>query len=103
MSSTIKNHIALFLMSLHVCLLASCAGKQEIAQDEAYVFEHEPTNAIYHWKTVLKPNQYEIDFLKTHLVKRLYVKFFDVSTDNLYNGQGEQAVPIATTVFTESL
>lgn len=103
MSSTIKNHIALFLMILHVCLLASCAGKQEIVQDETYVFEHGPTNAIYHWKTVLEPSQHEIDFLNKHHVKRVYVKFFDVSTDNQYDGQGELAVPIATTVFTESL
>lgn len=41
--------------------------------------------------------------MKKHHVKRMYVKFFDVSTDNLYDGQGEQPVPIATTVFSNSL
>ena len=69
------------------------------ADDAAFRFTHEPSNAVYHWKTEFRPNSYELDFLKKHHVKRLYVRFFDVGTDNLYDGNGEQPVPIATTVF----
>ena len=70
--------------------------------DSVFRFSHEPANAVYHWKTVLDPNNYEMNFMKKHHVKRIYVKFFDVSTDNLYNGQGMLPVPIATTIFNGS-
>ncbi len=67
--------------------------------NDAFVFQHAPTNAVYHWKTVLNPTGYEMDFMRKHHVKRMYLKFFDVGTDNLYNGQGVQPVPVATTIF----
>lgn len=89
-----------------VCLslLAGCTGKKTIPEiknsgDSTFVFKHEPGNAIYHWKTTFNPNEYELGFLRKHDVSRLYLKFFDVGTDNLYNGKGVQPVPIATTVF----
>ena len=84
------------------CLMMGCNGKGRVSEsptDSTFVFKHEPAKAIYHWKTVLNPNEYEMDFMKKHEVRRMYVKFFDVSTDNLYNGQGEQPIPIATTIF----
>jgi hypothetical protein len=68
-----------------------------------FQFHHEPANAVYHWKTVLKPSSDEIHFMKNHSIKRMYVKFFDVSTDNLYDGQGEQPVPVATTIITDQI
>ena len=98
-----RDYILIIVLTLGIFSLHGCKEKGKVDSNSSFVFKHEPANAIYHWKTVLKPNQYEIDFLKINYVKRLYVKFFDVSTDNLYDGQGEQAVPIATTVFTESL
>lgn len=89
-------------------LLTGCKGKNTDAEanntvDTSFVFKHEPRNAIYHWKTVYSPNEYEMKFLGKHNITRLYLKFFDVGTDNLYNGQGEQPVPIATTVFKEAI
>lgn len=74
-------------------------GKVSVAKDSVFVFQHKPANAVYYWKTVLDINSYEMNFMKKHHVKRMYVKFFDVGTDNLYDGQGEQPVPIATLVF----
>ena len=67
--------------------------------DSTFVFSHEPANAVYHWKTVLSLNDYEKGFMQKHQVKRMYVKFFDVGVDNLYDENGMQAVPIATTIF----
>lgn len=86
---------------------AGCKGNKNVSAekestDTSFFFRHEPANAVYHWKRVLNPNEYEMDFMKKHHVKRIYVKFFDVSTDNLFNGQGVQPVPIATTIFNGS-
>lgn len=89
-----------------VPFLFGCKGKSNkvsLMRDSVFVYRHNPANAMYYWKTVLNINDYEMDFMKKHHVKRMYVKFFDVSTDNLYDGQGEQPVPIATTVFSSSL
>lgn len=90
-------------ISLFVSLVCCKANSNNNQTDEAeFVFNHVSANAVYHWKTVLQPNQYELDFMKRHQVKRMYVKFFDVGTDNLYDGTGEQPVPVATTIFTEA-
>ena len=72
-------------------------------ENAVFQFHHEPANAVYHWKTVLKPSSDEIHFMKNHSIKRMYVKFFDVTTDNLYDGQGEQPVPVATTIITDQI
>ena len=92
------------LLVLISCIitLTGCHENVKNDTDSLSCFTHEPCNAVYHWKTVLNPNTYEMDFMKKHHVKRMYVKFFDVSTDNLYDGKGEQPVPIATTVFKEN-
>lgn len=94
------------IIAIIVLTFCCCKGKNDkvsVVKDSVFVFHHEPANAVYYWKTVLNINGYEMDFLKKHHVKRMYVKFFDVSTDNLYDGQGERPVPIATTIFTQSL
>lgn len=97
-----KKTIRFFVVASCLLMLLGSCGKGKRETDTTFVFRHEPANAVYHWKTVLNPNAYEMDFMRKHHVKRMYVKFFDVSTDNLYNGQGEQPVPVATTVFKES-
>jgi len=101
----IRNMIVI-LTSL-LLLFAGCKGNKEASADKgsadtAFVFRHEPANAVYHWKRTFAPNAYENGFLKKHDVKRLYLKFFDVSSDNLYDGKGIQPVPIATTIFMDS-
>ena len=101
----IRNLIVI-LTSL-LSLFTGCKGNKEASADKgsadtAFVFRHEPANAVYHWKRTFAPNTYENGFLKRHNIKRLYLKFFDVSTDNLYDGKGIQPVPIATTIFMDS-
>lgn len=102
----IRNLIG--VMAFCLLLVAGCKTKRETYEvngsvDTTFVFKHEPLNAIYHWKTIYRPNEYEMDFLKKHHINRLYLKFFDVGIDNLYNGEGVQPVPIATTVFVDSV
>ena len=101
----IRNRIVI-LTSL-LLLFAGCKGNKEASADKesvdtVFVFRHEPANAVYHWKRTFSPNAYENGFLRKHNVSRLYLKFFDVSTDNLYDGKGVQPVPIATTIFRDS-
>ncbi len=57
------------------------------------------SNGIYFWKSVFKLNGYEKAFLKTHEVKRLYVKMFDVAAEKDWNTDGKDVVPVATTRF----
>lgn len=104
---TNKNMTAcLSILMMCIFVLSACnvnnkKGVKIKGSDSPFVFRHESANAIYHWKSTLAPNKYEITFMQKHHIKRMYVKFFDVSTDNLYDekGIGEQPVPIATTIF----
>lgn len=102
MRSRIKQIAWLLAATISMISLWGCVnnGSGGISDD---TFVHEPANAVYHWKTVYNPNAYEKEFLKKHQVKRLYLKFFDVGVDNLYDGKGEQPVPIATTIFRDSV
>ena len=96
---TILNAILCF--SLIWCL-AGCTHKDTKAtqtENKPFVFQHDPANAVYYWKTMLAPTRYEMEFMQKHHVKRLYLKLFDVGTDNLYDGNGIQPVPVATTIF----
>lgn len=102
----IRRCFIYIIVSIFVLVFFSCkgeSGKVSVAKDSVFVFHHEPAKAVYYWKTVLDINDFEMNFMKKHHVKRMYIKFFDVSTDNLYDGQGKQPVPIATTVFANSL
>ena len=57
-----------------------------------------PTNAIYHWKTLFNPSAEELAFIQRHDIGRLYVRMFDVAL--LENNQGVIVpAPIATTRF----
>jgi hypothetical protein len=97
----------IIMMWLCIFIIAGCKGNKDVSAargsaDTAFVFRHEPANAVYHWKRTFALNGYENGFFKKHDIKRLYLKFFDVSTDNLYDGKGIQPVPIATTIFMDS-
>ncbi|MBR5716263.1 MAG: hypothetical protein IKX59_06715 [Bacteroidales bacterium] len=80
--------------------LMCCADNRRGGETESF---HQPANAVYHWKTVFNPTTYEKEFMKKHDIRRLYLKFFDVGVDNLYDGKGVQPVPIATTIFRDSI
>ena len=71
--------IALFFLFF---FLASC-------QKEPQSTSIQP--AFYHWKTQLKIDSIEANYLKSLHVQRLYVKFFDVD----WNASQQQAVPKA--------
>lgn len=53
-------------------------------------------NSIYHWKTSFAPDSTELEFLRKHNIKRIYLRMFDVAEekDEL---RERNIVPIATT------
>lgn len=81
------KRIVLFV--LVALALVSCSGGDE------------PLRAIYHWKTIFNPTQYELQWLRDHRVQRLYLRLFDV--DVYDNDDYGNAAPIATTRFLQPL
>ena len=97
--------IVWILILFCVCTTSGCFHRNtsgDVQTDSTFIFKHEPSNAVYYWKRSLILSGFEKDFIKKHDIKRVYLKFFDVGTDNLYNGQGEQPIPIATMIFNGS-
>jgi len=54
--------------------------------------------SVYFWRTTLDLDKEEISFLRTHGIKKMYVRFFDVELDN----QGLPA-PVGTIAFLHSV
>lgn len=62
----------------------------------------ETGNSIYYWRTAFSLSDKEKDFLKEHVVNKIYIKFFDVSSG--YGAtDGEAVVPEATIRFNDSV
>ena len=57
-------------------------------------------NAVYYWRTTFRLDNYERDFLKTHNVTKMYVRFFDVDISYEYD---EHPVPTGTLLFIDSM
>lgn len=60
-------------------------------------------NSIYYWKTTFKVDSAEMNFLKRHDINRIYLRMFDVATEQNYATGGVDIVPIATTKFTSAV
>lgn len=62
--------------------------------------DHKETNSVYYWKTVFKPDSFELSFLRNYDVGRIYLRMFDVSVDPLGGNTLENSViPNATVRF----
>lgn len=80
--------IAIAMMAL---MAATGCGRQNVP--EAC---HVEKNGIYYWKTVLKLDSADIDFLKRHDVGRVYLRMFDVAEDRYGIIPEEKACPVAS-------
>ena len=89
---------------LVLCLLAftlvGCGGNKKNAIPERPM--HECKRAMYHWKNTFSFDDDELEFLKKHNIERLYIRFFDVTLEDLIDGQAPQAVPSATVCFKDT-
>ena len=92
-----KNFFFVFLIAAILVGVESCDRPQ--AKHKRPM--HEAKRAMYHWKNVLDLNDEELVFLNEHKINRLYVRFFDVTLDDLQDGKGVQAIPTATVRFEE--
>lgn len=87
------KHFLILSCSLILLAIASCSKTLSTIEDG---------NGIYYWRTTLSLNDKEREFIDTHKVSRMYVRFFDVDW-SLSDRNGEETVPNATIVFNDSL
>ena len=89
----------LFIFLSILPLLVSCNRQTANVVDVEPV--REPNNAVYYWKTTFKLSDEEHEFLSEHQIKRLYLRYFDVSRDPDF----EMIVPVpeATLIFVDSI
>ena len=90
----------LFLFFPILLLFGSCT--QKAAQSPEEKPTHQNCNAVYYWKTTFRLSAEERDFLATHQVKRLYLRYFDVYKDPDINAS-VVPVPQATLQFMDSV
>ena len=86
-----KKSVFIYLTLFALCL-SLCQSCQHKSQSDG--------NAIYYWRTTFRLDDYEQEFLKTHNVTKMYVRFFDVDQSNDYDGI---PVPTGTLLFVDSL
>lgn len=60
-------------------------------------------NSMYYWKTTFDIDSTEVAFLEAHNIKRLYVRMFDVATEQDFLNGTTEIVPIATTKFVSEM
>ena len=60
-------------------------------------------NSMYYWKTTFEIDSTEVAFLEAHNIKRLYVRMFDVATEQDFLNGTTEIVPIATTKFVSEM
>ena len=93
-----KLLLKISLLLLVATIFASYRHQMEVAREGNHN-DTVPQNSIYHWKTVFDVDSAENSFLKKHGIDRIYLRMFDVATEqNLISGDKE-VVPIATTRF----
>ena len=91
-----KNILLGFLLFAASCGTTSQSSEESVLRADAV---RASTNAIYHWKTTFEPDNSELDFLGRHDVGRIYLRMFDVATEQNYETGALDIVPIATTRF----
>lgn len=87
------------LQRIIFCIL-TCIGFTA-CQDKA-ASATQTQNSIYYWRTTFSFNKKEKEFLKTHDITKIYMRFFDV--DFTYTDQyDEMIIPQATILFNDTI
>lgn len=81
----------ILLLCLTVMLLAACHQSKPTAMQDM--------NAVYYWRTDLRLDSVERDFLAKHNIRKVYCRYFDV----VMNSEKEGPVPNATITFSDTL
>ena len=97
--SVLAEHLKRALrMALLLCTVAMAVGCLEGCREGATSGLPASGNAMYYWRTVLKFDNAERQFIRKYDISRLYVKFFDVVSD-----PNQDVVPVATLQFKDSV
>ncbi|MCR5198627.1 MAG: hypothetical protein K6D55_07575 [Prevotella sp.] len=81
-----------FIMSLLLALLTT--GCSRTVQSDG-----EELNAVYFWRTELRLDSLERNFLERYAIKKVYCRYFDVVMD----GEDDEPHPNATITFSDTL
>jgi len=87
-----------FLLLPILLLFASCSQKPTALQETT----RKNCNAIYYWKTTFRLSPEEREFLATHKIERLYLRYFDVARDPDFQNK-VIPIPEATLRFMDSI
>lgn len=91
------------LLFLLVALMAMTNCGQQHGTPITETDELVKQNSMYYWKTTFDIDSTEVAFLETHNIKRLYVRMFDVATEQDFLNGTAEIVPIATTKFVSEM
>lgn len=91
------------LLFLLVALLALTNCGQRSGAPITETDELVKHNSMYYWKTTFDIDSTEVAFLERHDIKRLYVRMFDVVTEQDFLNGTTEVVPIATTKFVSEI
>jgi len=90
-----------FLLLSIFLLFVSCKQKSvNLHQEQAVTRKN--CNAIYYWKTTFRLSPEEREFLATHKIERLYLRYFDVGRDPDFKNE-VLPIPVATLQFMDSI
>lgn len=86
------------LFAVTIVAMANCTGKESSHGENTA--KH---NSIYYWKTTFKVDSADIAFLQKHDINRIYLRMFDVATEQNYATGEPDIAPIATTKFVSAV
>ena len=91
----LRKDLPLALIIMAMLPLAFLSGKDAPVRNE-------DVGSIYYWRTTFSLSEEEKDFLMTHGVNRIYMRFFDVEW--VYSAKnGEEVAPEATIRFNDTV
>ena len=93
-----KYLLKFLILSLFTIALTHCGNKRQ-PSNVGDVVDSVKYNSIYHWKTAFEVDSMEVDFLKRHDIRRIYLRMFDVAVEQDFLNGVPEIVPIATTKF----
>lgn len=89
-----------FLSAILILLCLSCESKKDKIDTAS---ETTRRNSVYYWKTVFYIDSTGMSFLQKHNIERIYLRMFDVATEQNLQTGSKDIVPIATTKFVSSV
>lgn len=82
-----------------VAMLTACNFSADRRPVKLIPPEHDETNSVYYWKTVLSFDEAEQDFIKEHNIRRIYLRMFDVVKER-YSTQPNATVRFDYSTYT---